>query len=100
MPSTKPCRARWPPRARSLLAWCRARPPSAPASWRRATGCGLRYKAPLPSPLERRMPDIRPLAERDLPAARLIFQTAFGTFLGAPDLATFWADRDLVYGRF
>jgi len=46
------------------------------------------------------MPDIRPLAERDLPAARLIFQTAFGTFLGAPDPATFWADRDLVYGRF
>jgi predicted N-acetyltransferase YhbS len=43
---------------------------------------------------------IRPLTQADLPAARRIHNTAFGTFLGAPDLETFWADRDLVYGRF
>jgi predicted N-acetyltransferase YhbS len=43
---------------------------------------------------------IRPLTEADLPAARRIVNTAFGTFLGAPDLEKFWADRDLVYGRF
>jgi len=46
------------------------------------------------------MPDIRPLAEPDLPQARKIFQLAFGTFLGAPDPENFWTDRDLVYGRF
>ena len=46
------------------------------------------------------MPDIRPLAERDLPQARRIFQLAFGTFLGAPDPENFWTDRDLVVGRF
>src|SRR6266849_1606923 len=43
---------------------------------------------------------IRPLTEADLPAARRIVNTAFGTFLGAPDPENFWADRDLVYGRF
>jgi len=43
---------------------------------------------------------IRPLTEGDLPAARRILCTAFGTFLGAPDPENFWADRDLVYGRF
>ena len=43
---------------------------------------------------------IRPLAQNDLPAAQRVFRTAFGTFLGAPDLENFWADRDLVYGRF
>ncbi len=43
---------------------------------------------------------IRPLTEADLPAARRIARTAFGTFLGAPDPENFWADRDLVYGRF
>jgi GNAT superfamily N-acetyltransferase len=46
------------------------------------------------------MPDVRPLTERDLPRARQVFQLAFGTFLGAPDPENFWADRDLVYGRF
>lgn len=46
------------------------------------------------------MPDIRPLAEADLPRARQIFQLAFGTLLGAPDPKNFWTDRDLVYGRF
>src|SRR5437763_16027742 len=43
---------------------------------------------------------IRPLTEGDLPTARRILRTAFGTFLAAPDLENFWADRDLVYGRF
>src|SRR5712691_86757 len=46
------------------------------------------------------MPDIRPLAARDLPEAQLIFRLAFGTFLGAPGPEDFWTDRDLVYGRF
>ena len=44
--------------------------------------------------------DIRPLIKDDLPAARRIFRTAFGTFLGAPDPENFWADLDHVYGRF
>jgi len=43
---------------------------------------------------------VRALTEEDLPEAERIFRTAFGTFLGAPDPATFWADRDLVRGRF
>ena len=43
---------------------------------------------------------IRPMTEGDLPAARRIVSVAFGTFLGAPDPENFWADRDLVYGRF
>ena len=43
---------------------------------------------------------IRPLTEDDLPAARRILRTAFGTFLGAPDPENFWADLDYVYGRF
>src|SRR6266481_2055348 len=43
---------------------------------------------------------IRRLAEGDLPAARRILRTAFGTFLGAPDPENFWADLDYVYGRF
>ncbi len=43
---------------------------------------------------------VRPLTEADLPAARRISRTAFGTFLGASDPENFWADRDLVYGRF
>jgi GNAT superfamily N-acetyltransferase len=43
---------------------------------------------------------IRPLTERDLPAAQRIFRLAFGTFLGVPDPSTFWTDRDYVYGRF
>ncbi len=46
------------------------------------------------------MADVRPLAESDLAEARRIFQVAFGTFLGVPDPANFFADRDLVYGRF
>ena len=43
---------------------------------------------------------IRPLTQGDLPAARRILRTAFGTFLGAPDPENFWADLDYVYGRF
>jgi GNAT superfamily N-acetyltransferase len=45
-------------------------------------------------------PAIAPLAERDLPEAERIFRVAFGTFLGAPNPETFWADRDYVYGRW
>jgi GNAT superfamily N-acetyltransferase len=46
--------------------------------------------------------DVRvgPLAERDLPEAERILRIAFGTFLGAPDPASFWSDRDYVYGRW
>jgi len=40
------------------------------------------------------------MTEADLPAARRIVHTAFGTFLGAPDPENFWPDRDYVYGRF
>lgn len=43
---------------------------------------------------------IGPLAERDLPEAERIARLAFGTFLGAPDPATFWADRDYVRSRW
>jgi len=43
---------------------------------------------------------IRPLTNTDLPQARRICCTAFGTFLVAPDPENFWADRDYVYGRF
>ncbi|MGA8760178.1 MAG: GNAT family N-acetyltransferase [Stellaceae bacterium] len=43
---------------------------------------------------------VRPMIESDLPTARQICHSAFGTFLGAPDPQNFWADRDYVYGRF
>jgi predicted N-acetyltransferase YhbS len=43
---------------------------------------------------------IRPLTSADLPEAQRIVRRAFGTFLGAPDLDTFWTDFDYVYGRF
>jgi GNAT superfamily N-acetyltransferase len=42
---------------------------------------------------------VRPLENGDLSEAALIVRLAFGTFVGAPDLATFWSDRDYVYGR-
>ena len=45
------------------------------------------------------MPEIRPLAERDLPEAQRIVRVGFGTFLGATDLDNFWTDFDYVYGR-
>jgi GNAT superfamily N-acetyltransferase len=44
-------------------------------------------------------PAVRSLDEADLPEAGRIFRIAFGTFLGAPDPETFWADRDYLYGR-
>jgi len=43
---------------------------------------------------------IRPLAERDLPAAEKICRVAFGTRFGAPDPETFWSDLDYVWGRW
>ena len=43
---------------------------------------------------------VGPLQERDLPDAATIVRQAFGTFVGAPDLATFWSDRDLVQSRW
>jgi GNAT superfamily N-acetyltransferase len=43
---------------------------------------------------------IRPLTKRDLPAARRIVCSSFGTFWGTPDPENFWADRDYVYSRF
>ena len=43
---------------------------------------------------------VRPLRKADLPAAARICRLAFGTFLGAPDPETFWADRDYVHGRW
>jgi RimJ/RimL family protein N-acetyltransferase len=45
------------------------------------------------------MATVRPLAEADLAQAQRIMRTAFGTFLGAPDLDTFWTDFDYIYGR-
>ena len=44
-------------------------------------------------------PVVRKLDEKDLPEATRIFRRAFGTFLGAPDPDTFWADRDYLHGR-
>jgi len=46
------------------------------------------------------MANVRPLAESDLPRTWHIARTAFGTFLGAPDLESFWTDRDLHTNRF
>ena len=45
-------------------------------------------------------PVIAPLAEFELPEAKRIVRTAFGTLLGVPDPEAFWADRDFVYGRW
>jgi predicted N-acetyltransferase YhbS len=42
---------------------------------------------------------VRPLTKADLPEAQRIVRRAFGTFLGASDLDTFWTDFDYVYGR-
>src|ERR1700682_2134502 len=44
-------------------------------------------------------PTVNNLDEKDLPEAARIVRLAFGTFLGAPDPETFWADRDYVFGR-
>ena len=45
-------------------------------------------------------PIIGPLAESDLSEAGRILRLAFGTFIGVPDPATFWTDRDYVHGRW
>lgn len=50
--------------------------------------------------MENRDAETRPLTDRDLPEAQSIVRRAFGTFLGAPDLDTFWTDFDYVYSRF
>ena len=44
-------------------------------------------------------PVVGKLDEKELPEAARIVRLAFGTFLGAPDPETFWADRDYVYAR-
>ncbi|MBR1209826.1 GNAT family N-acetyltransferase [Bradyrhizobium sp. JYMT SZCCT0180] len=44
-------------------------------------------------------PVVGKLDKNDLPEAARIVRLAFGTFIGAPDPETFWADRDYVYGR-
>ena len=46
------------------------------------------------------MAAVRPLTERDLPQTWQIARTAFGTFLGVPDVEPFWTDRDLHFNRF
>jgi len=43
---------------------------------------------------------IRPMEEADLKEVRRIFRVAFGTFLGAPEPETFWADREYVFTRW
>jgi len=43
---------------------------------------------------------IGPLQESDLPTAATIVRHAFGTLVGAPDLDSFWTDRDLVRSRW
>jgi GNAT superfamily N-acetyltransferase len=44
-------------------------------------------------------PVVGQLDVKDLPEAERIFRLAFGTFLGAPNPETFWADRDYLHGR-
>jgi GNAT superfamily N-acetyltransferase len=44
-------------------------------------------------------PTVAALGEKDLPEAARIIRVAFGTFLGVPDLDTFWTDRDYAFGR-
>ena len=43
---------------------------------------------------------VRPLTEADLSSADRIFRTAFGTFLGVPDPASFFGDADYVATRW
>ena len=42
---------------------------------------------------------IRPLLEKDVEQARLIFSQAFGTFIGIPDPDSFGADRNFINTR-
>jgi N-acetylglutamate synthase-like GNAT family acetyltransferase len=58
------------------------------------------HRAGLPELGESMSSAIRPLTGADLPEAQHIVRHAFGTFLGAPDLDSFWLDFDYVYGRF
>jgi len=44
-------------------------------------------------------PAVAALTEKNLPEAARIIRFAFGTFLGVPDLDTFWTDRDYAFGR-
>jgi len=46
------------------------------------------------------MPIVRPLVEADLPQTWRVARNAFGTFMGVPDPASHWADRDLHANRF
>jgi GNAT superfamily N-acetyltransferase len=43
---------------------------------------------------------VRPLEERDLPAADRLLRLAFGTFIGLPDPSTFMGDADYVRTRW
>jgi len=43
---------------------------------------------------------VRAMREADLAEARRIFRIAFGTFVGAPDPESFWADREYVFTRW
>ena len=43
---------------------------------------------------------VRPMREPDLAEARRIFRVAFGTFVGAPNPESFWADREYVFTRW
>jgi len=43
---------------------------------------------------------VRPMLQTDLPEAARIFRVAFGTFLGAADPETFWADQDYISTRW
>ncbi len=43
---------------------------------------------------------VRPMREADLAEARRIFRVAFGTFLGLPEPANLWPDREYVATRW
>lgn len=43
---------------------------------------------------------VRAMTEADLETSRSIFRLAFGTFLGVPNPAEFWADREYIYTRW
>jgi len=51
-------------------------------------------------PREKPAITVRTMTEVDLPAAKRVFQLAFGTFLGAPDPESFRQDQDLVATRW
>jgi len=41
---------------------------------------------------------VRRMIEGNLPAAKKIFQLAFGTFVGVPEPESFLEDRDYLHG--